>query len=80
MTNEHKEALTILFSKGCTDNDIMDFCEAHKIPYKEAFHLFAEYKAPKVCEGCKHVDYYNSMYPCNSCSRPLKDLYEKETT
>lgn len=77
MAQEKMQELRELCESGCTDSDIEDFCEENAISEKEAFHLIATWSAPECCRKCKHVDFYNSMYPCSVCSRPLKDMYEE---
>ena len=84
MTTEQKKRL-LEFIKDvmerrdgfCSDDDIMDFCDENDIPSGEAFKFIDEYKVPSCCKGCKHVGMYDNMYPCDLCSRPRQDMYEK---
>ncbi len=62
----------------CSDDDIMDFCDENDIPHDKAFQFIDEARVPQCCEGCKYIGAYNNMYPCNCCSRPRKDMYERK--
>ncbi len=62
----------------CSDDDIMDFCEENNIPEDEVFEFINEERVPSCCKGCKHIGMFSSFYPCNVCSRPRKDMYEKD--
>jgi len=62
-----------------TDSQIEDFCDEHKLSCGEVFHWLSVICAPEQCRGCKHVDVYPKMYPCNDCKRVCtKDYYERE--
>ena len=62
-----------------TDSDIEDFCDDHNLSWGEVFHWISVWTAPDQCEGCKHVDRYANMYPCNECKRAhMRDHYERE--
>lgn len=69
----------LVTSKHCTDSDIEDFCDKHKVAYRDAFHTLAIWCAPECCQGCKHIDLYPSMPPCASCSRGKEDYFEDES-
>lgn len=76
MTEFKKKLLKQLHDNGCTDSDIEDFCEKYGVKENEAFHYVAELIAPPQCKGCKHVDFFRNLYPCNDCSRAGIDHYE----
>lgn len=78
MNEEIKARLYALWQEAHTDSDIEDFCAETGISASEAFHQIAEWRVPEVCKGCKHIAFFNSMYPCNACSRIMKDRYEAE--
>lgn len=75
-TTELKNHLLTLHEVGCTDSDIIDFCNEHNANINEAFQIIAEYTVPIECMGCKHIQLFSSMYPCNACSRSKKDYFE----
>ena len=60
----------------CSDSDIEDFCEEHKIPLKQAYEFIDENRVPECCKGCKYVGMFDNMHPCDDCSRPREDMYE----
>ena len=78
LTEQDKANLTALHEKGCTDSVIEDYCEDNKVREDEAFHFIMSLIVPEPCKGCKHIDFYMDMYPCNDCSRCCEDHYEKE--
>lgn len=61
-----------------SESDTEDFCNTHGIPLRKALRVIAENTVKNTpCEGCIHIELAGSgMYPCNSCSRRMKDLYE----
>ena len=59
MTEEQKREMHKLWSDGCSDSDIEDFCERTGVPVKDVFHQVAEWRVPDCCKGCKHIDFYN---------------------
>lgn len=75
MTDELKEKLKALMENGCTDSDLEDFAEDNNVSEGEVFQYVAELIAPECCKGCKHIQLYDSMYPCTECSRGKKDMY-----
>lgn len=75
MTDALKEKLKALIENGCTDSDLKDFAEDNNVNESEVFRYIAELTVPECCKGCKHVQLYNSMYPCIKCSRDKKDMY-----
>lgn len=78
MTKKQLKELKTLYDNGCTDSDIEDFCENNKVNYREAFLQIDIWNAPDCCKDCKHVSFFASMYPCNSCSRAHQtDYFEK---
>ena len=78
MTKEQVSKLKNLHESGCTDSTIEDFCIENNLSFKEVFHLIAEWSVPECCNGCKNISMFPSMFPCLSCSRGKRDLYEKE--
>lgn len=78
MSDKELEELKRLWENGVSDSIVEDFCEEHNIPLSEAFHMLAEWSVPDCCKGCTYVSYYNSMYPCTSCSRPRRDMYKNK--
>ena len=77
MTKEQTLLLQVLIQNSCTDSDIEDFCESNKVDIQEAFHLAAELHASPECKDCRHIELYPRMYPCNSCRRGFRDMFEK---
>lgn len=75
MTDALKEKLKTLIENGCTDSDLEDFAEDNNVDEGEVFRYAAELTVPVCCKGCKHVQFYDSMYPCTECSRGKKDMY-----
>ena len=64
-----------------TDSDIEDFADSHGLEWGEVFdYLFLLGTIGTPCEGCKHIGFRYSMYPCNSCNRApgIQDRYESE--
>lgn len=64
-----------------TDSDLEDFADEHELECGEVFdYLFILQTVGTPCEGCKHIGFRYSMYPCNSCSRMpgVIDRYESE--
>ena len=81
MTNEHEKMVLEFEEKGCSDDDLVDFCNENKIDLKLAYKVIAIKYAPAECKGCKHIVMYGThanLFPCNMCSRACKDRYEKE--
>ena len=78
MNPNQLEELKILFERGCTDSDLIEFCEDNNLSVREVYHTVASWIVPECCNGCKYIEFYSGMYPCNNCSRPKKDMYEKE--
>ena len=68
MKKEQETALKILAAKG-TDSDIEDFCRENNIQANEAFRKIQEWSAPTCCMGCKHIEMFDNLYPCNICTR-----------
>ena len=77
MSEEQIKSLKELCKQGCTDSDIEDWCEEHGVPEKQAFHQVAVWLAPKCCQGCMYIDFYDSAHPCNSCCRNKQDYYRR---
>lgn len=75
MTDTLKEKLKALIENGCTDSDLEYFAENNNVDEGEVFQYAAELTVPVCCKGCKHVQLYDSMYPCTVCSRGKKDMY-----
>jgi len=66
--------------KFSTDSDIENFADKHNVPCGRVFHYLDELKTKGTrCEGCKHIGFRYSMYPCNICNRApyIKDMYER---
>ncbi|MBR0542517.1 MAG: hypothetical protein IJK26_10010 [Clostridia bacterium] len=77
MTDELKAKLKELIKSGKikTDSDLEDFCKEYKADEGEVYQLISEWTAPECCKGCKHIQLYDSMYPCTVCRRGKKDMY-----
>ena len=75
---EHIETVRRIRDGFFSDSDIEDFCDEHKIPYRDAYDFIDKNRVPPCCKGCKHVGMFDNCYPCDVCSRPRKDMYEAE--
>ena len=80
LTEKQRKVLSDLHKVGCTDSDLVELCENHQIPLREAYKYFAILNAPKQCQGCKHITMVSliSDYPCSVCSRICNDMYEQD--
>ena len=81
MTKQNIEDLIkIRESENYTQSDIECYCDDNDIDYDEAFEMLCIAEAlPECCVGCKHSAFYSNlstMYPCNCCSRIMRDMYE----
>lgn len=81
LSEKEKIEIKKLNENGCTDSDIIYFCENKKISQRAAFHYIAELNAPPQCQGCKNIGMLPSMPPCTRCKRiHQRDCFEPETT
>lgn len=83
MTKQNiKDLIKIRESENYTQSDIECYCDDHGIDYDAAFDIIATMRElPEYCVGCKHSAFYSNlspMYPCNCCSRIMRDMYEIE--
>ena len=62
-----KHLKDLCYKEGCTDSDIVEWCEENDVSKKEAFHQVAIWFVPEHCKKCKYVDFYSNLYPCNDC-------------
>ena len=81
LTQKQKIAILRFCEGGFSDDGFDAFCVDECINYSAAMKFLAEVKAPEQCKGCKHIMAllsYSIDYPCSSCIRLCKDMYEPE--
>lgn len=77
---ETREELRNLIEAGRfrTDGDVDDYADERRLSIRDVEQAIWEIISENTpCGGCKHVSLMGTgLYPCNSCSRRAKDLYE----
>ena len=80
LNKEAREELRKLVESGKfrTDSDVDDYAEERGLSVRDVEQAIWEIISENTpCHGCKHVTLMSTgLYPCNSCSRRAKDLYE----
>lgn len=80
LSKETREEIRRLIEDGRfrTDHDVDDYSEERSLSVRDVEQAIWEIISENTpCHGCKHVTLMaTGLYPCISCSRRAKDLYE----
>lgn len=81
LNKETRAEIRKMISAGSfrTDSDVDQYAEERKLSVRDVEQVIWEIISENTpCRGCKHVTLMTTgLYPCNSCSRRAKDLYER---
>lgn len=61
-----------------TDSDLRDYAEERGLSVRDVDRAIWEIISENTpCHGCRHVTFMSTgLYPCSSCARRAKDMYE----